>query len=193
MKTIIFAVLMLVCVCFVGSATANPVWLGEVPPDADTSPPCITIFSPQNKTYGNSNVCLNFTVTDGESKSAPHTMIKYCWLQADWLAKNVSVFAYDEKSMIPNFHDISKALNLTDIPAGTHKITIYAVATGTYSGNGILQYYTFTIKNSASITFSITASATPTPTVPEFPILSILPLVVATPIVAIKLFKRKSL
>jgi hypothetical protein len=163
--TILTAIIVLVIsVQVVEVANANPIHLGEVPPDANTSPPSITIVSPENRSYNNSSICLNITVSEGKSKSASFTMINNVYYKADWKTDEVSIFSYDEYTMIPNIHDYSTAINLTDIPQGTHSIIIYAVEIGTYKGSGLLQYYTFTVKNSASTTFSIDTLANPTPT-----------------------------
>jgi hypothetical protein len=148
----------------VGVATANPIHLGEVPPDANTSPPSVTIISPENRSYNNSSICLNITVSEGKSKSASFTMINNVYYKADWKTDEVSIFSYDEYTMIPNIHNYSTAINLTDIPQGTHSIIIYAVEIGTYKGSGLTDYYTFTVKNSASTTFTIDTLANPTPT-----------------------------
>jgi hypothetical protein len=190
MKSCLVAVSTLICICFVGFAAANPIWLGEVPPDADTSPPSITIISPENKSYDSSSICLNFTVSEGESKTAGSIKITAVSYKADWMTDNVTVYYLDVNTMIP-IQTYSKELNLTDIPQGTHSITINAIQTGTYNGSGILQYYTFTTKNSASITFTVNDQANPTPQVPEVPIIAILPLLIATTIMATQLLKKK--
>jgi hypothetical protein len=161
---VIFAVSMLIGIQAVEVVDANPINLGEVSPDANTSPPNITIVSPENRSYNNSSICLNITVSEGKSKSASFTMINNVYYKADWKTDEVSIFSYDEYTMIPNIHNYSTALNLTDIPQGTHSIIIYAVEIGTYKGSGLLQYYTFTVKNFASTTFTIDTLANPTPT-----------------------------
>ena len=157
-----FAVV-LVILALVGSdgvASANPINLGEVPPDSNTYPPSITIISPENKSYNNSSICLNVTVSSGNTFS----IINKVYYKADWLTDLVSIFSYDERTMFPNIHTYSSALNLTDIPAGNHSITVYAVEIGTYKGEGILQYYTFRIQGNASVTFTINTIVNPTPT-----------------------------
>jgi hypothetical protein len=161
---VVFAFSILIGIQAVEVVDANPIHLGEVPPDANTSPPSITIVSPENRSYNNSSICFKITVSEGKSKSASFTMINNVYYKADWNTDEVSIFSYDENTMIPNIHTYSTTLNLTDIPQGTHSIIIYAVEIGTYKGSGLLQYYTFTVKNSASTTFSIDTLANPTPT-----------------------------
>ena len=46
-------------------------YMGEVPPDADTEPPKIEIFSPENNTsYNMSNINLHLNVSVGDSTTA---------------------------------------------------------------------------------------------------------------------------
>jgi hypothetical protein len=168
----------LVAVCFilliasslfnVGFATANPIKLGEVPPDSDTNPPSITIISPENNGLYNSSISLSFNVNEGESKTALAKKINTVIYKSDWIADNVTVYSLDVTKMYPHIHTYSTSLNLNDIPEGIHTITVYAVETGTYNATGLLQYYTFTIQNSASTTFTVNILDSPTPLLPEF-------------------------
>jgi hypothetical protein len=157
---VILVILTLVGTEVIGAASANPINLGEVPPDSNTHPPRVSIISPENISYNNSSICLNVTVNSGNT----FTIINKVYCKADWLTDSVGIFSYDERTMFPNIHTYSSALNLTDIPAGTHSITVYAVEVGTYDGKGILQYYTFKIQGNATVTFTINAIVNPTPT-----------------------------
>jgi hypothetical protein len=172
---------------FVGMVAANPIWLGEVPPDADTKPPYITIFSPENNSQTNSSISINLKVSVGESTNALSTKIDTICYNTDWIENNITVY---NGSINPKHTWYSTILNLTDIPEGNHSITIYAIERGTYNGSGLLQYYTFHTQNSAMFSFSSNILSSPTPTVPEFSWLTILPLLLAIPIALAIVRKR---
>jgi hypothetical protein len=132
----------------VNLATANPYnWLGEVPPDATTKPPSITILSPENNKTYNANISLNLNVTVGESKTASRKGIDRVYYKPDWEKKNITLTTYPV------------ALNLTGVPEGNHSITIYAFEWGDYPVGGA-EYIinNFWIENSAIVNFTIDAS-----------------------------------
>jgi hypothetical protein len=182
-----FTILLFGSLTPVNFVTANPIWLGEVPPDADTKHPYITIFSPENNSFCNSSISINLKVSVGESTSALSTKIDTICYNTDWIENNITVY---NGSINPKHTWYSTILNLTDIPEGNHSITIYAIERGTYNGSGLLQYYTFHTQNSAMFSFSSNILSSPTPTVPEFSWLTILPILLAIPIVLITVRKR---
>jgi hypothetical protein len=200
---LILAHITLLCACLtlVNLVTANPINLGEAPPDAYTQPPIVTITSPENKNYYNSTILLSLNVSEGQSTTALYTKLNIVCYKADWMTDNVTLYSWDPWKFIPNIHTFSTELNLTDVPIGTHSIIVYAVETGNYDGGGLLQYYTFTISNSATATFTVgsstpptpTPTPSPTPTVPELSWLSLLPLLLPILSVAVIVRHRKKL
>jgi hypothetical protein len=165
---------------FVGMVAANPIWLGEVPPDADTKPPYITIFSPENNSFCNSSISINLKVGVGESKTATSSVIDIVSYKADWIENTITI--YNDSSSAKAHIFYTTLLNLTNIPEGSHSIVINAVEKGSYLGSDNLKGYTFTIQNSATFSFSNNIQASPSPSIPEFSLLTILPILLTIPI-----------
>jgi hypothetical protein len=175
-------------------ATANPIGLGEVPPDADTKPPYITIFSPENNSQTNSSISISLKVGVGELKTAgASAVIESVSYKADWIGDTITLYkdnstGQSAQSQAHIFY--VTVLNLTDIPQGNHSIVIYALENGSYEGKGTLEYYSFHIQNSATFSFSNNLEANPTPSVPETSIIAIIPILasilITTLIVRIK-------
>lgn len=92
-KTVTITILVLVILIsaeagtlFVNLVKANPFQeIGGVPPDSNTKPPKITIFSPLNGTiYSKDNVSLSINVTLPESSIASGTILDWIIYQSDW-------------------------------------------------------------------------------------------------------------
>jgi hypothetical protein len=184
---------MLIVISFAGIVTANPVWLGKVPPDADTKPPYITIFSPENNSQINSSISINLKVGVGESKTATSSVIDIVSYKADWIENIITI--YNDSSSAKAHIFYTTLLNLTNIPEGSHSIVINVVEKGSYLGSDNLKGYTFTIQNSALFSFSNNLQVKPTATVPEYPITAIIPILGAiltgTFILRFKIHKEK--
>ena len=188
-----FTILLFVSLTSVNFVAANPIWLGEVPPDADTKPPYITIFSPENNSQINSSISINLKVGVGESKTAAGKVIESISYKADWIENTITIYkdnstGQSAQSQAHIFY--VTVLNLTDIPQGNHSIVIYAVENGSYEGKGTLEYYSFHIQNSAIFSFSNNIQASPSPSVPEFSYLTILPILLTTTI-ALAIVKKR--
>ena len=186
-------ILLFVSLAPVNFVTANPIWLGEVPPDADTKPPYITIFSPENNSQSNSSISISLKVGVGESKTATSSVIDIVSYKADWIENNIIIYNDSFSAKAHIFY--TTILNLTNIPEGSHSIVINAVEKGSYLGSDNLKGYTFTIQNSVIFSFSHNIQASPNPSVPEFSWLTILPLLLAITIALVivrKSQQRKS-
>jgi len=186
---------------------ANPyIWVGDVPPDANTKPPAITIVYPENNTgYPANNLTINFNVKLLPSPTASHPKIYTVYYKTSWQNDSVTVYQwsyhvldnpYDDD---PELTEFSHKLNLTSIPEGNHNITIQATEHGTYlyakSDYGPFGYNTFSITGSSSISFTIDTTP-PTETKPEsFPttpmVASVASIVVVSAALAFYFKKRK--
>jgi hypothetical protein len=157
---------------------ANPFfWYEEVPPDAYTEAPVISVLSPANNIVLNeNNVYLSFNVDVGESETAAETVLFFVRYQADWQNDNIDYF-YPESA--PFSHEV----NLTGIPEGNHSIQFQAIERGAYNNTHV-----FTIASSETILFTIDTS--PETTIPEFPSWTILPLFLIATFFALAVRKR---
>jgi hypothetical protein len=135
---------------FVNLAKANPYSItGEVPPDAETFPPAISISTPKNNTaYATNRLPLVFNVTAPQSKTASSTTVQVVTYQADWMDKTVDVFMGGQEQ-------VSLSLQFSNIPEGTHRIIIQALGGGLYVDVEGLSYKEFRISSSSELRFSI--------------------------------------
>ena len=172
--------------CFVELAGANPIhdmwaYSGEVPPDLNTNPPVISIFSPENdSTYGAAIVSLSLNVSVGNSTTASSRVLEEIYYKADWQPNNIYVYQYIWDSSIypnapPRKTEFSTTVNLTGlqpsprfqperIPEGKHIVVVYAVERGTYEshrGPGVnilsstIYFNGFNITSSSVVSFII--------------------------------------
>jgi hypothetical protein len=148
---------------FVGLGKANPYWHesvyeGEMSPPDGTPPPTVIIFSPNNDTaYSSKSFSLIFNISIAQSY-AGFPDIDRIYYRPNWQSSNVEVK--------PNKAN-SYSINLTDVPEGTHLLTVYAVQQGrVYTHEGVRQhsnapdsiahyYKTFKITGSSRIKFTI--------------------------------------
>jgi hypothetical protein len=177
---VVFVASLLFGIQAVGGVKANPIYLGEMQPDASTDPPKITIVSPENNSRCNSTqISLNLAVTVGESLTADYTKIEKITYTVDWKSGIFIIYTTEmfEEQLSNLSHNpiqhFSEAFNITDIPAGNHLLTIFVTESGTYSDlaqqiahpyESLSPYHSFTIRNTATANFSINSPVTPNPT-----------------------------
>lgn len=165
MRTIVFALAFLVAFysIYVNLVSANPYQeIGSVPPDAYTSPPKVTIFSPLDTSIlANNTIPLTVNVTLPESSTAYNTVIYSIICQADWQSLPINIYkntgydnSIDKLHPSPANHYFYGTVNLTNIPQGTHTLNVTAIAGGFYLAND-QGYYRFMINGSSSVTFYI--------------------------------------
>ncbi len=155
---------------------ANPYqfkYVGEVSPDANTEPPIITIFSPENNTlHSRDSVDLSLNVSVGDSSTAASRFLWDVHYETDWQPHSIYVYERIPGTNPPVITEFSTAVNLAGIPDGKHTITVFATEIGTYeepepgSAGFVTLYSTFTITGSSSVSFTIDATA------PEVSVLS---------------------
>lgn len=136
----------------------------------DDSPPTVSVSSPVNGTkfYSNS-VSLNLTVSWGNSEDL--YAVGYVLDGASF-----GPFATNNGSAPPLEHSHNFSLNLTLIP-GVHNVQAYANVTGyKVSAINYPQLEPITVAAGWSDTVIFTTASSPTPNVPEFPWLIILPM-----------------
>lgn len=156
----------------ISNATANPPLYerGFKPPDSNTKPSEITVFSPTNgTTYPNGTLTFNVNVTLPQSTTASGTILHYVTYTGDW-NENETVLYYNKgyvntiESQYPDpqRHYFTGQIELTDVPAGTHNLTITAYAGGFYP-DGNDGFYRFIINGTSTVFFTIgdLASAKP--------------------------------
>lgn len=101
----------------------------------------IDVSSPEeNKLYNTQNITLNFTVSLG--KNTEHNLISSITYETDWQKENTTIYSFDgyflrnevsvqlltpRKITYPR-SEISKSVELTDIPEGNHSINMYVTA-----------------------------------------------------------------
>ena len=160
---------------FVGLGKANPYWHesvyeGDMSPPDGTPPPVVLLFSPSNGTvFSSKNFFLIFNVSIVKSY-AGFPDVDRIYYRPSWQSSSVDVK--------PNKAN-SYSINITDVPEGTHLLSVHAVQEGrVYTHEEIRQhwnapdsithyYKTFKITGSSRINFTI--DATP----PKVSILSI--------------------
>ena len=154
---------------FINLGKANPNYFnGTTAPPADAKPPTITIFSFKNNTiFTINNVILNFTVFVGKSTTPYGTYLPLVYCETSWLQEKTASWLKDKTiayitSDYTNYQtSIGFSRNLTNIPDGSHSITIYATERGFYLGGsaiavGKVSYvYDFAISNFWIINFTV--------------------------------------
>jgi hypothetical protein len=141
--------------------------LGTIPPDSETKPPVLSILTPENQTiHSTKTIFFTLNVSVGESPTASSKYIGEIHYKTDWQNSNTSIYEYnptaDPYSTEPVITQFSKTLNLTGMPDGNHRLTVYAEERGAYydhtvyDGNVWYQYYyLFEINGSSSVFFTV--------------------------------------
>jgi hypothetical protein len=146
---------------FVNLGKANPYtfaqYSGEVDPPSGTKPPTISIVSPKNKMYNTSNIALTVNVSAGESVfdffgNKSTAWISRVFYKGDW-QQSVTIF-YEGNWNVTVQHELQLPINLTDVPNGNRRITVYATEVGFYYSD-FFHYYTFYLNGSSSVSFTI--------------------------------------
>lgn len=153
-----------------GRANPNPYppdrYFEEGSPDSKTEPPTVSIITPTNGTpYSSSSLSLTYNVSIGNSSTAS---VRFLWeitFEADWLPKNVTDYEFnadkDPYTTEPKLTELSKTLNLTGIPEGTHSLMVHARERGAYEEydcNGFpskLYVTGFFIEGSSFVVFTV--------------------------------------
>ena len=201
-------------------AKANP-WIGEpVPPSLQVpnkDSPLLTIQSPQNVTYYENEVLLNFTVTKPESWYTTNVSCYISKVSYQIDGQSVTLFQIDQK-FAPWYYyqDVSNSsitqqfsVLLKDIVEGQHSLEINVTAFSIYSTTQrfTLFYEFYPLYVSKTVSFVIAEkpspsptpsqmpssapSLSPTPSIPEFPLWIILPAFLIGSLLVGVTFKRK--
>jgi hypothetical protein len=114
--------------------------IGQRNPDAQTQPPTMTMFEPENLTsYYSDTLNISFTAETGKSPTAYKTSIIKVYYTADWLTnKTTIVNSYiNEYDFITgtSLSNYTHNLCLNEIPKGRHTVTVTAVEMGLYERN----------------------------------------------------------
>jgi hypothetical protein len=145
-----------------GKAAYEYLYMGEVPPDADTEPPKIEILSPENNTlYNTSNFDLHLNASVGDSTTAASRLLWDIQYEADWQPERVYVYERIPETNMPILTEFSTTINLTGIPDGKHIVKVFATERGQYeeldpnSAGFLTLYYVFEITGSSSVILTI--------------------------------------
>jgi hypothetical protein len=157
-----------------GRANPNPYYpeiiSEEGSPDSETEPPTVSIIAPTNGTsYSSSTLSLTYNASVGYSSTASVRFLLEITFEADWLPKNVTLYEFnadkDPYTTEPTLTELSKTLNLTGIPEGTHSLIVHARERGAYekydlSGCPSKLYVTnFFINGSSLVFFTVDLTA----------------------------------
>lgn len=144
---------------------ANPyhfILMEEVPPDADTKPPTISMLSPENNktAYAANNVVLSLNVSVKYSSTAKALFFWKIYYEADWQRAFTSIYEFIPETGMSTISEFNTTLELKRIPEGNHAITVYAIEGGRYEepepgGAFVTLYYPFEITGSSSVSFTI--------------------------------------
>jgi hypothetical protein len=151
---------------FVNLGEANPysyVNMYEVPPDANTEPPTVSILSPANYTaYPANNVALllNASVKYSNTTTQGLVILKI-YYEADWQSGATTICEYFPETGVPAPSVFNTTIDLSRrLPEGNHTVTVYAIEGGVYEkpdpGNPFTTLaYPFKIIGSSSVSFTI--------------------------------------
>ena len=174
----IIALLPLLAVANLEATSGNPIptWDttmngGVVAPDNKTKPPTIQFFCENNTKSRTNYLSIPSYISVGDSSTAQSRRLEEIYYKADWLSSNTTIYKfivsiYDSsnyKPPNPTITHLSTTINLTDVPEGNHRITLYANETGYYrsskyssSANDTFNYYyDFKIIGSSTLNFSV--------------------------------------
>ena len=155
-------------------------------------PPIISVYSPvNNDTFSTNNVPISFTVTK------PDNWLIHGGYAAQQILKSVN-YQLDGKfsdlilvnSTLESPFDYS--LNLTNLTDGIHSLKVYAYASGwVLQMNGFYEYEVPINSSSEMVYFSVIEESFQSPSVPEFPFLLALPILLSVLAVALTFRIRK--
>jgi hypothetical protein len=130
--------------------TYEILYIAQVPPDSNTEPPKIEIFSPENNTsYNTSNIDLHLKVSVGDSATADSRFLWNIQYEADWQPERVCVYELNPDTNMPLLTEFSTAINFTGVSDGKHTVRVYATERGRYI------FYVFEISGSSSVSFTV--------------------------------------
>lgn len=149
----------------------QPMIGGSVVPDNKTKPPTIQFYFENSTVSRNNSLSIPIYLSVGDSSTAQSRRLQEIYYRADWLSSNTTIYKYtvsiynssNPKPATPTITELSTTINLTDVPEGNHKITIYANETGYYkslkyspSANYTFNYYyDFNIIGSSNLNFKV--------------------------------------
>jgi hypothetical protein len=160
--------------------------------------PSIIVHYPLNTTYQSNNLTLSLTAEIGKLIQMPlfgEEEVRAIQLETDWMT-NITTIPLSYVLSDDNFHTPlypeNVTFNLADIPDGNHTLNIIAFETGLagYNENDKSIYYDINVNASVEINFAVDTTSQPTSRVPEFSLLTILPILLAIPIVLSMVRKR---
>ena len=127
------------------SGNPTPTWEdtgygGVVAPDNKTKPPTIQFYCENNSKSSTNYLSIPSYISVGDSSTAQFRRLEEIYYQADWLSSNTTIYKFivsiynssNHKPPNPTITHLSTTINLTDVPEGNHKITLYANETGEY-------------------------------------------------------------
>ena len=166
-------------------ARANP-WIGEpVPPSLQVPNkdlPLLTIQSPQNITYNENEVLLNFTVTEPESWYTTNVSCYISTVSYQIDGQSVTLYQIDQKYApwysYPNASNSSItrqfSVPVKDLVEGQHSLEINVTAFSIYSRTSVflLFYEVYPLDVSKTVSFVIAENPSPSPTLTVSPIIS---------------------
>jgi hypothetical protein len=124
--------------------------IAQVPPDSNTEPPKIEIFSPENNTsYNTGNIDLHLKVSAGDSATADSRFLWDIQYEVDWQPERVCVYELIPETNMPLLTEFSTAINFTGVSDGKHTVRVYATERGRYI------FYVFEISGSSSVSFTV--------------------------------------
>jgi hypothetical protein len=182
--------LIILAVQSIASTEANPVVPKHIDTPIGTKPPTISVYSIENNSaFVLQNIPLNFNATIAESNNTHLINSIYYKLddRTETYVYSLNVTAsVSEQKWITNFsyNEVLKGLSI-----GNHSLLISVISVGGFFEGGY--YYDFYNIGSCLLLFTINTVSTPTATVPEFPITTLLLAVLAAVSLLLVIGKRK--
>jgi hypothetical protein len=175
---LVLALLPILTVANLQTTSGNPTFIwdqpingGVVAPDNKTKPPTIQLYFENNTESRNNSLSIPIYINVGDSSTAQSRRLEEIYYQADWLSSNTTIYKFivsiynssNYKPPNPTITYLSTTINLTDVPEGNHKITLYANETGEYrsskyssSANYTFNYYYgFRIIGASTLNFTV--------------------------------------
>jgi len=158
------------------SGNPTPIWEytgygGVVAPDNKTKSPTIQFYCENNTKSHTNYLSIPCYISVGDSSTAQTRRFEEIYYQADWLSSNTTIYKFivsiynssNYKPPNPTITHLSTTINLTDVPEGTHKLTLYANETGEYIESKYSTsfpytrnyYYDFSIIGASTLNFTV--------------------------------------